>query len=261
MLDARTIEAIADELVEAGRTRTPVPLLHTRYDGMDIEDSYAVQKLWASRLEAQGKRVVGRKIGLTSKAMQAATGITEPDYGVIFDDMVLENGSVVEWKRYTHPRIEVELAFRLNQDLKGPGVTLFDVLDATDYVVPALEILDSRIEMQGRTIVDTISDNAAMGAMVVGGRPVRPHDVDLRWISALLYQNQEIVETGVAAGVLNHPASGVAWLADKLAQHGQSLRAGDLVLAGSFTRPMWVYEGDTVYADYGPLGTVTCRFV
>jgi 2-oxo-hept-3-ene-1,7-dioate hydratase len=261
MLDARTIEAIADELVKAGRTRTPVPLLHTRYDGMDIEDSYAVQKLWASRLEAQGKRVVGRKIGLTSKAMQAATGITEPDYGVIFDDMVLENGSVVEWKRYTHPRIEVELAFRLNQDLKGPGVTLFDVLDATDYVVPALEILDSRIEMQGRTIVDTISDNAAMGAMVVGGRPVRPHDVDLRWISALLYQNQEIVETGVAAGVLNHPASGVAWLADKLAQHGQSLRAGDLVLAGSFTRPMWVYEGDTVYADYGPLGTVTCRFV
>ncbi|MEA5456168.1 2-oxo-hepta-3-ene-1,7-dioic acid hydratase [Sinomonas sp. JGH33] len=261
MLDPQTIEAIADELVEAGRTRTPVPLLHTRYEGMDIEDSYAVQKLWASRLEAQGKRVVGRKIGLTSKAMQAATGITEPDYGVIFDDMVLENGSVVEWKRYTHPRIEVELAFKLNQDLKGPGITLFDVLDATDYVVPALEILDSRIEMQGRTIVDTISDNAAMGAMVVGGTPVRPHDIDLRWVSALLYQNQEIIETGVAAGVLNHPASGVAWLADKLAQHGQSLRAGDLVLAGSFTRPMWVYEGDTVYADYGPLGTVTCRFV
>lgn len=261
MLDAQAIQQIADELVEAGRTRTPVPLLHTRYEGMDIEDSYAVQKLWASRLEEQGKRVVGRKIGLTSKAMQAATGITEPDYGVIFDDMVLENGSVVEWARYTHPRIEVELAFRLCQDLKGPGITLFDVLDATDYVVPALEILDSRIEMQGRTIVDTISDNAAMGAMVVGGRPVRPHDVDLRWVSALLYQNQEIVETGVAAGVLNHPAQGVAWLADKLAQHGQSLRAGDLVLAGSFTRPAWVYAGDTVYADYGPLGTVTCRFV
>ena len=261
MLNQETIAAIADELVEAGRTRTPVPLLHTRYEGMDVEDSYAVQKLWASRLEAEGRRVAGRKIGLTSKAMQAATGITEPDYGVIFDDQVLENGAVVEWKRYTHPRIEVELAFRLGRDLKGPGVTLFDVLDATDYVVPALEILDSRIEMEGRTIVDTISDNAALGAMVVGGRPVRPHEVDLRWVSSLLYRNQEIVETGVAAGVLNHPANGVAWLADKLAQHGQDLRAGDLVLAGSFTRPMWVYEGDTVYADYGPLGTVTCRFV
>ncbi|WP_413247996.1 2-oxo-hept-4-ene-1,7-dioate hydratase [Sinomonas flava] len=261
MLNQETIAAIADELVEAGRTRTPVPLLHTRYEGMDVEDSYAVQKLWASRLESQGRQVVGRKIGLTSKAMQAATGITEPDYGVIFDDMVLENGAVVDWKRYTHPRIEVELAFKLGSDLKGPGITLFDVLDATEYVVPALEILDSRIEMEGRTIVDTISDNAAMGAMVVGGRPVRPHDTDLRWIASLLYRNQEIVETGVAAGVLNHPASGVAWLADKLSQHGQELRAGDLILAGSFTRPMWVYEGDTVYADYGPLGTVTCRFV
>ena len=261
MLNQETIAAIADELVEAGRTRTPVPLLHTRYEGMDVEDSYAVQKLWASRLESQGRRVVGRKIGLTSKAMQAATGITEPDYGVIFDDMVLENGAVVDWKRYTHPRIEVELAFKLGSVLKGPGITLFDVLDATEYVVPALEILDSRIEMEGRTIVDTISDNAAMGAMVLGGRPVRPHETDLRWIASLLYRNQEIVETGVAAGVLNHPASGVAWLADKLAQHGQELRAGDLILAGSFTRPMWVYEGDTVYADYGPLGTVTCRFV
>lgn len=261
MLDEQTIAAIADELVEAGRTRTPVPLLHDRYEGMDIEDSYAVQKLWASRLEAEGRRVVGRKIGLTSKAMQAATGITEPDYGVIFDDMVLENGATVEWKRYTHPRIEVELAFKLGADLKGPGITLFDVLDATEYVVPALEILDSRIAMEGRTIVDTISDNAAMGAMVVGGRPVRPHDTDLRWVSSLLYRNQEIIETGVAAGVLNHPGTGVAWLADKLAQHGQELRAGDLILAGSFTRPMWVYEGDTVYADYGPLGTVTCRFV
>ncbi|WP_077490187.1 2-oxo-hept-4-ene-1,7-dioate hydratase [Sinomonas mesophila] len=261
MLDEQTIAAIADELVEAGRTRTPVPLLHDRYEGMDIEDSYAVQKLWASRLEAEGRRVVGRKIGLTSKAMQAATGITEPDYGVIFDDMVLENGATVEWKRYTHPRIEVELAFKLGADLKGPGITLFDVLDATEYVVPALEILDSRIEMEGRTIVDTISDNAAMGAMVVGGRPVRPHETDLRWVSSLLYRNQEIIETGVAAGVLNHPGTGVAWLADKLAQHGQELRAGDLILAGSFTRPMWVYEGDTVYADYGPLGTVTCRFV
>jgi 2-oxo-hept-3-ene-1,7-dioate hydratase len=261
MLTEETIAAIADELVEAGRTRTPVPLLHSRYEGMDVEDSYAVQKLWARRLEAEGRRVVGRKIGLTSKAMQAATGITEPDYGVIFDDMVLENGAVIDWKRYTHPRVEVELAFKLGADLKGPGITLFDVLDATEYVVPALEILDSRIEMEGRTIVDTISDNAAMGAMVVGGRPVRPHETDLRWIASLLYRNQEIIETGVAAGVLNHPASGVAWLADKLAQHGQELRAGDLILAGSFTRPMWVYEGDTVYADYGPLGTVTCRFV
>ncbi len=186
---------------------------------------------------------MGRKIGLTSKAMQAATGITEPDYGAIFDDMVLETGCSVAWDRYTHPRVEVELAFVLKQDLAGPGCTIFDVLNATDYVVPALEILDSRIEMEGRTIVDTIADNAAMGAMVVGGRPVKPDAVDLRWVSAILYKNQTVEETGVAAGVLDHPAAGVHWLANKIAAHGDGMKAGDIILAGSFTRPMWVAQG------------------
>ncbi|MDN3903321.1 2-oxo-hept-4-ene-1,7-dioate hydratase [Arthrobacter sp. YD2] len=260
MLDKETLKAVANELVEAKRTRTPVPLLTARYPEMTVEDSYAVQNLWADRLLASGRKLAGHKIGLTSKAMQAATGITEPDYGVILDDMVLENGAVLQWDAYTHPRIEVELAFVLGRPLAGPHCTLFDVLDATDYVVPALEILDSRIQMDGRTIVDTISDNAAMGAMVVGGNPVKPADVDLRWVSALLYRNQGIEETGVAAGVLNHPAAGVYWLANKLAVHGTSLQAGEIILAGSFTRPMWVYQGDTVFADYGPLGTITCRF-
>ncbi|MEE1619826.1 2-oxo-hept-4-ene-1,7-dioate hydratase [Zafaria sp. J156] len=260
MLNDETITAIADELVEAGRTRSPVPRLTARYPDMTVEDSYKVQNLWRQRSEENGRRLAGRKIGLTSKAMQAATGITEPDYGIIFDDMVLENGCTVKWDQYTHPRIEVELAFVLNKDIDGPNANLFDVLNATEYVVPALEILDSRIEMEGRTIVDTISDNAAMGAMVVGGNPVRPHDVDLRWVSAILYKNQTVEETGVAAGVLNHPGAGVYWLANKIAAHGDGLKAGEIILAGSFTRPMWVFEGDTVFADYGPLGTVTCRF-
>jgi 2-oxo-hept-3-ene-1,7-dioate hydratase len=261
MLDPATIEAIADELLEAGRSRVPAPLLTARYPGMTIEDSYAVQRLWRQRNEDAGRRLVGRKIGLTSRAMQAATGITEPDYGAIFDDMVLETGCSVEWIRYSHPRVEVELAFVLKDDLSGPGCTIFDVLNATDYVVPALEILDSRIEMEGRTIVDTISDNAAMGAMIIGGRPVRPDAVDLRWVSAILYKNQVVEETGVAAGVLDHPAAGVHWLANKIAAHGEGLKAGDVILAGSFTRPMWVHEGDTVHADFGPLGAVTCRFI
>ncbi|MBF4562808.1 2-oxo-hepta-3-ene-1,7-dioic acid hydratase [Microbacterium sp. VKM Ac-2870] len=260
MLDTSTIEAIADELVEAARSRVPVPLLRARYPEMTVEDSYAVQALWRSRNEALGRRVAGHKIGLTSKAMQAATGITEPDYGVIFDDMVFETGSILDWSAYANPRVEVELAFRLKDDLSGPGCTMFEVLAATEYVVPALEILDSRIEMEGRTIVDTISDNAAMGVMVVGGRPVRPDDIDLRWVGAMLYRNETIEETGLAGGVLNNPASGVAWLANKIAAHGDGLKAGELVLAGSFTRPMWVYAGDSVFADYGPLGVVTCRF-
>lgn len=260
-MDQNQIIAIADELAEAERNRSMVPRLTARYPEMTIEDSYAVQNEWRRRGEAAGRRLVGRKIGLTSKVMQEATGITEPDYGAIFDDMVYENGSVIEHGQYTGVRIEVELAFVLNEDLAGPNVNLYDVLRATEYVVPALEILSSRIEMQGRTIVDTISDNAAMGAMVVGGRPVKVDEVDLRWVSALLYRNETIEESGVAAAVLNHPASGVVWLANKLAQHGDSLKAGDIVLAGSFTRPMWVYPGDTVHADYRELGSVTCRFV
>ena len=260
MLDPDRIEEIADELLTADRERGTVPLLTARYPEMEIEDSYAVQALWAARRAAAGHRIVGHKIGLTSRAMQAATGITEPDYGVIFDDMVFESGVVVPFENYSNVRIEVELAFVLARPLSGPGCTLDEVLAATEYVVPALEILNSHIQLEGRTIVDTISDNAAMGAMVLGDTRVAPNDVDLRWVSALLHRNQTIEETGVAAGVLNHPANGVAWLADKLFQHGATLGAGEIVLSGSFTRPVWVERGDTIHADYGTLGAITCRF-
>ncbi|UOQ56003.1 fumarylacetoacetate hydrolase family protein [Leucobacter allii] len=260
MLEQTQIESIADELVQADRDRTILPKLTSRYPGMVIEDSYAIQKVWSDRRIAAGARLVGHKIGLTSKVMQLATGISEPDYGVIHDDMVYESGSVLEFDRFSNVRIEVELAFVLSKPLRGPGVSLFDVLDATAYVVPALEVLNSHLELEGRTIVDTISDNAAMGAMVVGGRPVKVDDLDLTWAKALLYRNEGIEDSGVAGAVLGHPALGVAWLANKLAQHGQALDAGEIILAGSFTKPMWVERGDTVHADYHELGSVTCRF-
>ncbi|KPN16501.1 2-oxo-hept-4-ene-1,7-dioate hydratase [Arthrobacter sp. Edens01] len=259
-MDTSEISRIVEELVAAGTNRQPVKRLTARYPGMSVDDAYRVQNAWRERCEESGRRLAGRKIGLTSRAMQAATGITEPDYGIIFEDMVLENGCTLQWDQFTHPRVEVELAFKLGEDISGPGATIFDVLKATEYVIPALEILDSRIEMDGRTIVDTISDNAALGAMVLGGTPVRPMDVDLRWISAILYKNQVVEETGVGAAVLNHPAAGVYWLANKIAAHGDGLKAGEIILAGSFTRPMWVSAGDTVFADYGPLGTITCQF-
>lgn len=261
MLEKTQIEAIADELIAADRDRTVVPLLTARYPNMTVEDSYEVQKVWSDRRIEAGAKLVGRKIGLTSKVMQVATGISEPDYGVIHDDMVFDSGSVLQFDRFSNVRIEVELAFVLNKPLQGPNTTIFDVLDATAYVVPALEVLNSHIELEGRTIVDTISDNAAMGAMVVGGRPIAVNETDLRWASALLYRNETIEDSGVAGAVLGHPAMGVAWLANKLAQHDQSLEAGEIVLAGSFTRPMWVERGDTVHADYGALGAVTCRFL
>ncbi|AEE46204.1 fumarylacetoacetate hydrolase family protein [Cellulomonas fimi] len=261
MLGADVVAAIADELAAAERGRTTVPLLTARHPGMTVEDAYAVQREWRRRAVAAGRRPVGRKIGLTSKVMQAATGIDEPDYGAILADMVHEDGAVLEHGRFSNVRVEVELAFVLAAPVDGPHATLLDVLRATDYVVPALEVLSSRVELAGRTIVDTISDNAAMGAMVLGGRPVAPDAVDLRWVAATLHRNESIEESGVAAAVLGHPARGVAWLANALARHGDRLDAGEVVLAGSFTRPVWVHPGDTVHADYRDLGTITCRFV
>ncbi|MCA5894003.1 2-oxo-hepta-3-ene-1,7-dioic acid hydratase [Isoptericola sp. NEAU-Y5] len=260
MLPPETIAAIAEELAEAERTRSVIPRITECHPDATIEDSYAVQGVWRDKNLAAGRRLVGRKIGLTSRAMQAATGITEPDYGVMFDDTVWESGSVIPFDDFSNVRIEVELAFVLGEPLSGPRCTVLDVLRATEFVTPALEILNSHIELEGRTIVDTIADNAAYGGMVLGGNPTAPDAVDLRWVGALLYRNETIEETGVAAGVLNHPASGVAWLANKLHQHGARLEAGETILAGSFTRPMWVSRGDSVLCDYGPMGTITCRF-
>ncbi|OMQ16513.1 2-oxo-hepta-3-ene-1,7-dioate hydratase [Modestobacter sp. VKM Ac-2676] len=261
MLAPDVITTIAEELAAADRERRVIPRITARHPGATVEDAYAIQGVWRDGRLAEGRRLVGRKIGLTSRAMQQATGITEPDYGVMFDDTVWESGAQIPFDAYTNVRIEVELAFVLGQPLEGPHCSLFDVLRATEYVTPALEVLNSHIELEGRTIVDTISDNAAYGGMVLGGTPRRVDDVDLRWISALLYRNESIEETGVAAGVLGHPALGVAWLANKLAQHGAGLRAGEIVLAGSFTRPMWISRGDSVVCDYGTMGSISCRFV
>ncbi|HWT32502.1 MAG TPA: 2-oxo-hepta-3-ene-1,7-dioic acid hydratase [Microbacterium sp.] len=260
MLPPETIAQIADELAAADRAHSVIPRITARYPDAAIEDSYAIQQVWRDTMLASGRRLVGRKIGLTSKAMQQATGISEPDYGVMFDDTVYENGSVIDTAQFSNVRIEVELAFVLRDPLEGPHCSLFDVLRATEYVTPALEILNSHIELEGRTIVDTISDNAAYGGMVLGGIPMRPDQIDLRWVSALLYRNETIEESGVAAAVLNHPATGVAWLANKMHHHGDRLEAGEIILAGSFTRPMWVSQGDSVLCDYGPMGTITCRF-
>lgn len=260
MLAADTITTLADELADADRSRTLISRITARYPNATVEDSYAIQGVWRDGRIAAGHRIVGRKIGLTSKAMQAATGITEPDYGVMFEDTVWPTGSVIPYDRFSNVRIEVELAFALHAPLEGPECTLEDALAATEYVVPALEVLNSHIELEGRTIVDTISDNAAYGGMVLGDVQRRPDEVNLRWVPALLHRNDSIEETGVAAGVLGHPATGVAWLANKFYQHGARLEAGELILAGSFTRPMWVSRGDRVLADYGPMGTVRCSF-
>ena len=261
MLNSQTIAAIADELAEADRTHRVISRITARYPEATVEDSYAIQGVWRDKNLAAGRTLVGRKIGLTSKAMQHATGIAEPDYGVMFEDTVYPSGAEISVDLFSNVRIEVELAFLLKEPLEGPDCALEDAIRATEYVMPALEVLNSHIELEGRTIVDTISDNAAYGGMVLGETRKRPDEIDLRWVPGLLYKNGEIEETGVAAGVLDHPARGVAWLANKFHQHGARLEAGEIILAGSFTRPLWVQRGDDVLADYGPMGTISCRFV
>lgn len=267
MLPADTIESLARELYDARKARTQLRHFSKRHPEMTIADGYAVQRAWVRLEQADGRIVKGRKIGLTSRAMQLSSQITEPDYAPLMDDMFFAQGGDIPIERFIAPRIEVELAFILGKPLQGPGVTLFDVLAATDYVSPALEIIDARIEQfdrdtkAPRKVFDTISDFAANAGIVLGGRPVRPDAVDLRWVGAMLFKNGVIEETGLAAAVLNHPASGVAWLADKLAAHDESLNAGDVVLAGSFTRPTTAVAGDSIHADYGPLGTISFRFV
>jgi 2-oxo-hept-3-ene-1,7-dioate hydratase len=267
MLPHATLIELARELYQARKTRTQVRHFSKRHPTMTVEDGYAIQSEWVKLELADGRTIKGRKIGLTSRAMQQASQITEPDYAPLMDDMFFEQGSDIPISRFIAPRIEVELAFVLGRPLKGPGVTMFDVLAATEFITPAIEIIDARIEQfdrdtkEMRKVFDTISDFAANAGIVLGGRPVRPNDVDLRWVGAMLYKNGVIEETGLAAAVLNHPANGVAWLANRIAPHDEQLNAGDVVLGGSFTRPTTAKAGDTFHVDYGALGGVGFRFV
>jgi 2-oxo-hept-3-ene-1,7-dioate hydratase len=267
MFSPDLITQLAQALNVAEKTRTPLEHFSKQYPGMTIDDGYAVAKAWVALKIAEGRVAKGHKIGLTSRAMQTSSQINEPDFGTLLDDMFFPEGADVPMRRFLSPRVEVELAFILGKPLKGPGITIFDVLAATDYVTPAIEIIDARIEQfdrhtkAPRKVFDTISDNAANAGIITGGRPVKPDAVDLRWCGAMLYKNGVIEETGLAAAVLNHPATGVAWLANKLAAHGESLAAGEVVLAGSFTRPINAVAGDTFHADYGPLGNIAFRFI
>jgi len=198
--------------------------------------------------------------------MQQASQINEPDYGLLLDDMLFAPGAIPA-TRFIAPRVEVELAFVLKRPLEGAGLSVADVLAATDYVIPAIEIIDSRIEQFDRhskvmrKVQDTISDNAANAGIVLGGNKTLPGAVDLPWCGAVLRQNGVVEETGLAAGVQGHPAIGVAWLAAKLAAWGEHLAAGEVVLAGSFTRPALAKPGDLFHADYGPLGQFEFQFV
>ncbi len=249
-----------ETLLNAEKEKKQAVQLSVTYPHITIEDAYAISTAVVQHKIKGGAKLIGHKVGLTSKAMQASSQINEPDYGHLLDTMMIADGAKVPHANYCVPRVEVELAFILGRTLKGPGVGLTDVLRATEYVVPAMEIVDARI-VNPRKIFDTVADNGAAAGIVVGGRPIGPADTDLRWVGGIMYRNSEIEETGLAAGVLGHPALGVAWLANKLGQMGVSLDAGHLVLAGSFTRVVFAQKGDTLHGDFGPLGGVAVQFV
>jgi 2-oxo-hept-3-ene-1,7-dioate hydratase len=249
----------ADILAHAHRSRIQATQLSVTYPQLTIDDAYAISTTLAERRIANGATMIGHKVGLTSRAMQASSRIAEPDYGHLFDDMLLADGAQVSFDDYCRPRVELELAFTLAAPLPGPRVGLLDVLRATEFVVPSIEIIDARV-MEPRQITDTVADNGAAASVVLGGRPSKPSEVDLRWIGGVMYRNGQIEETGMAAGVLGHPARAVAWLANRLAGFGTVLQAGQLVLAGSFIRPVFADRGDTLHADFGPLGAVAVRF-
>ena len=266
-MDNATIARLAKELHEAEKSRKLIRFLSAQFPDMTVADAYAIQKAWVDIKLAEGRKIIGHKIGLTSRAMQSMANINEPDYGVLLDDMLYHDGAEIPANRFIGAMLENELAFVLGKSLKGPNCTIFDVLNATEYVIPALEIVDLRTRLDDpetkrrRSVVDTIADNAANAALVVGGRPIRPLDVDLRWAGALCYRNGVLEESGIAAAVLNHPANGIAWLANKLAPFDQGLEPGEIVLAGSFTRTVPARAGDVFHVDYGPLGSISCRFV
>ena len=259
------IRAAAD-LLRAEQRREQIGLLTLRHPEMGMDDAYAVQNAIYRQKLAQGRKVIGWKIGLTSKAMQYALNIDIPDSGILFDDMAFDNGDTVPAGRFIQPRIEAEIAFVMKSAVGGTEVTRDDIIAATDYVAPSIEILDTRIQRLDpesgklRTVYDTISDNAANAGIVLGPDSHAVDAFDLRWVGVLAFRNQEIEETGLGAGVLNDPVESVVWLARRMAQYGQSIEPGQVILSGSFIRPVECPAGTEIHADFGPFGSVDINF-
>lgn len=260
------IHAAAADLYQAERTGRQCGLLSLRHPGMTLDEAYAVQAALVALKRAAGARVIGWKIGLTSRAMQQALTIDTPDSGVLLDDMLFPDGATIPAGQFIQPRIEAEIAFVMKAPLRGAGVTRDDVLAATDYVAPSLEILDTRVQRvdpatgKARIITDTISDNAANAGIVLGQQRHAVDAFDLRWVGAIVTRDGVVEETGLGAGVLNDPVTGILWLVHRLARYGQGISAGEILLSGSFIRPVEATPGSRFHADFGDFGEVRLTF-
>ncbi|MBS8263987.1 2-keto-4-pentenoate hydratase [Mesobacillus boroniphilus] len=255
-----TIENIADTLLEAEKSKSAIPPLTAQYENLNVTDAYNVQLEVLKRKLSQGRTVIGKKVGLTSVAMQKMLGVDEPDYGHLLDDMKVENGATVKVSDLLSPKIEAEIGFILGEDLKGPNVTFLDVLMATKSLVPTLEIIDSRIADWKIGLIDTVADNGSSAMVVVGEQMTDINGIDLRSVGMTLSKNGEMVATGSGAAALGHPAHAIAWLANKLHEFGITLKAGELILPGALSAAIAVEAGDTVSAQFGPAGSVSVTF-
>ncbi|MFC2949834.1 2-keto-4-pentenoate hydratase [Virgibacillus sediminis] len=258
--DTTKTQSHAKHLAEAWRTGEGVQPLKELDPDLTLDEAYQVQLHTIDQNVKDGQRVTGKKIGLTSKAMQESLGVGEPDYGHLLDQMEYENGAEIPRGKVLQPRVEGEIAFILKEDLAGPNVTSLDVLKATDAVVPALEIVDSRVKDWKITLADTVADNASSGLYVLGGRPKKIADVDLKQMGMALYKNNQLLNTGVGAAALGDPVKCVAWLANKLSDYGISLKAGEVILSGALSAAMEAEPGDHFYAKFADLGEVHISF-
>jgi 2-oxopent-4-enoate hydratase len=253
-------QQLADELWEADRSAKPVAPLTDRHSDLAIEDAYAIQTINIERRTAAGERVIGRKVGLTSRAMQELLGVDEPDFGVLTDQMIVEDGDLIPISRLSQPRVEAELAFVMARDLAGPGISTATALDAIAGALPAVEVVDSRVADWKITLIDTVADNASSGLVVIGGRMRPVADLDLRLLGVVVSRNGQLLDTGAGAAILGNPARCVAWLANKLGSLGTGLQAGDTVLPGAVHKMVPVQPGDVFRAEFAHLGAVTVRF-
>lgn len=250
MLSDTVRKQIADQIMNCFKTRKQIPRLVTTYPGIEAKDSYMIQEEIIARRVAEGATVRGYKIGLTSKPMQELAGTTEPDYSALLDYMFIPEGSTVAASDYFDPMIEVEIAFVMKSELRGPNVNAADVIRATDFVLPAIEVVDFRVTREGSTALDSIADLAAVGAVILGGNPKRLDVVDIRWVNGSLIKNGEIVQSGFASAVIGNPVNSVAWLANKLNEFGVSFKPGHIIMSGSFIRAVPFKAGDSIIARF-----------
>ena len=265
-LTLEEIESAAIDLLSAEKTRTQMGLISLRFPHMDMDDAYAIQSKLIDLMIVAGRREIGWKIGLTSKAMQSALNIDIPDSGVLLDHMLFSNGSQVQKDYFIQPRIEAEIAFIMKNDVTGNDITRDDIIAATEFVAPSIEILDTRIFRndpdtgQARNVFDTISDNAANAGIVLGKERHPIGDFDLRRVGAIVLKDGEVEETGLGAGVLNDPVEGIVWLARRMSEYNHNIKAGQVILSGSFVRPVDGLAGSGIEADFGSFGSVKIDF-